>query len=394
MKQIIITTIFSICVLNTYGQDSLKWTFQAKSGIYTSAAADRNNIYFGSNDSNFYVLDKTNGNLKWKYKTNGQIKSQPALFDESVIINSSDGNLYSFDKNTGKILWIFKTKGEKRYDMWDYYLSSPITYQSTVYVGSGDGFVYAVGAKTGKLDWSFNTGDIVHATPVIEREKVFIGSYNGTFYSLDCKSGDLVWQFKTVGDRYFPKGEIQKGAAVYKNSIIFGSRDYNIYSLDLSTGRGLWNMKEKYGSWIIAIPFVYKDKIYFGTSDSHQFYSMNADGGNIEWALPINMRVYGSAASYNDRIYFGCFNGKLYGVNPRTGKIEYTFQTYSSREKYPSIYRENGEFREDFQLYGSDMQGSEKKILDLGSILATPLIDEGVIYFGDSKGTFYALKLK
>jgi len=39
------------------------------------------------------------------------------------------------------------------------------------------------------------------------------------------------------------------------------------------------------------------------------------------------------------------------------------------------------------------MAASEKKILDLGSILSTPCIANGMIYLGDSNGCFYALRI-
>lgn len=393
MKKIIINTIIIIYGLSLYGQDSIIWEFSANSGIYSSPVTDDNNVYFGSNDSILYALDKKQGNLLWKYKTKGEIKSKPLLFKKSIIINSSDGYIYSIDKTEGKVLWTFKTNGEKTYDLWDYYMSSPVIYQDNVYVGSGDSNVYSINAETGKLIWKFKTGGIVHATPVVKEQKIFIGSYDGYFYALDAKSGSLIWKFKTVGDMDFPKGEIQRGAVIYKNSLIFGSRDYNIYALDMNSGRGLWNMKEK-GSWIIATPLVYGDNIYFGTSDTHRFYAMNAATGSINWSLSLNMRVYATALSFNNKIFFGCFNGKLFGVDNYTGEIEQTFQTTGSKKNYHTVFKENDDFRDDFQLYGANTTETEKQILELGSILTTPLIDNGIIYFGDANGIFYALQLK
>ena len=40
------------------------------------------------------------------------------------------------------------------------------------------------------------------------------------------------------------------------------------------------------------------------------------------------------------------------------------------------------------------MEASEKKILELGAILSTPLIEQGIAYFGDANGVIYALQLK
>ncbi len=58
MKQIICNTILIIYSLSVYGQDSLIWDFSANSGIYSSPVTDIKNVYFGSNDSILYALEK------------------------------------------------------------------------------------------------------------------------------------------------------------------------------------------------------------------------------------------------------------------------------------------------------------------------------------------------
>ena len=390
-KLYIILVFFTSSVV--YCQDSLIWEFSTESRIFSSPVADQKDIFIGSNDSCLYVLNKTNGKLKWKFKSQGEIKSKPLLYKKNIIFNSTDGLIYSLDKTTAKLQWAFETEGEKSYDMWDYYTSSPVLYEDRIIVGSGDGNVYAIDPNSGKLIWKFKTNGIVHATPLVKNKIVYIGSFDGFFYALDFDTGKLIWKFKTVGDAYFPKGEIQRGAALYKNAVIFGSRDYNIYSLNIETGRGLWNMKEK-GSWIIATPLVFDDHIYFGTSDSHKFYGLNATNGDLKWSVPLNMRVYSEATSYKEEIIFGCFNGKLYRLNHSNGETEQIFQTKGSKENYKNVYDEKDSFNAGFELYGKDMKATEKKILDLGAILSTPLIDNGIIYFGDANGTIYAIRLK
>jgi eukaryotic-like serine/threonine-protein kinase len=385
--------VFTFLSTVVYGQDSLVWDFSTGDGIYSSSTLDETTIYVGSNDSCLYAINRNNGIQKWKFKTGGKIKSKPLLYNGSLIFNSTDGLIYSINKESAKKQWTFVTNGETKLDMWDYYLSSPVCSDDMVFVGSGDGNVYALEPGSGTLIWKFKTGGIVHATPLVYKGRVFIGSFDGFFYALGTLTGDLIWKFKTIGDAYFPKGEIQKGAARYKNSVIFGSRDFNIYSLNIETGRGLWNMKEK-GSWIIATPLIFNDVVYFGTSDSHRFCGLYAENGFEKCSYPLNMRVFGEAVSFEDNIYFGCFNGKLYRLNHLNDRLELVFQTRGSKNNYYQVYNEKDEFRTDFELYGKDSKASEKKILDLGGILSTPIIDKGIIYFGDTNGIFYAYQLK
>jgi len=393
MRRLALIGSYIFFISATSAQDSLLWKISTDSSIYSSPALSGNSIYFGSGDMNLYSVNKNSGALNWKFKTNGPVHSSPFVYEDKIIFSSADGRIYSVNKHSGDLLWKFETHGEQRYDLWDYYLSSPIVYDNIVYVGSGDSSVYAIRADSGKIIWSFKTGGIVHASPVIKDSILFIGSYDGYLYTLNSKTGNLIWKFKTVGDAYFPKGEIQKAVAIYNNTVIFGCRDYNIYALNAETGTGNWNMKER-GSWIIATPVIYNDNIYFGTSDSHRFYCMDANNGEVKWIIPLNMRVYGSATVANGKIIFGCFNGKLYFVDIKTGNVENTFQTEESKKGYYSIYNNDDNFKNDFTLYGEDSINSEKQILALGSILSTPLVETHTIYFGDSNGYFYALRLK
>ena len=50
-------------------------------------------------------------------------------------------------------------------------------------------------------------------------------------------------------------------------------------------------------------------------------------------------------------------------------------------------------FNAGFEFYGKDLKASEKNILDLGAIRSTPLIDNGIVYFGGANGTIYAIRL-
>lgn len=375
----------------TFGQE-IAWQFKTEDRIYTTPAIDGDLIFIGSGDEHLYAIDKKSGKEIWKFKTEGAVHSSPFVGRDLVYVGSDDGNLYAVKKSSGKLVWKFASEGEKMYDLWDYYRSSPTGNDETIFWGCGDGNLYAIKAQTGDLTWKYATGGIIHASPVVKDNKVFIGSYDGYFYCLDANTGELAWKFKTIGAAYFPKGEIQKAALVKDDVVYFGSRDYNIYALNAKTGIGMWNMRQPSG-WIIATPLEYKNNIYFGTSDAHEFYALEKGNGTTQWKFPVHMRVYGSAIAYNDNIYFGTFDGKLIGVDYATAEQRWKFQTESSKANYSTIYNHKGEFKEGFELYGNDMLASEKAIHSLGSILSTPVIDNETIYFGSSDGNLYAVKL-
>ncbi|MBS2213228.1 PQQ-binding-like beta-propeller repeat protein [Carboxylicivirga mesophila] len=389
----IVIALFLLCISHYISaQDTLLWQFKAESGIYSSPVVE-DYIYFGDNASNLYALSKQTGKPIWTARVKGAIKSKPCVYNELIIINDASGSIQAFDRLSGSEIWTFTMDDEKTVDMWDYYLSSPVVHKGIVYIGSGDQHVYALNAENGELVWKYRTVGVVHASAVIYDEKVLIGSFDGYFYALDGDTGQLVWKFKTVGDKYFPNGAIQKAACVYKDKVIFGSRDFNVYALDVTSGRGHWNYKER-GSWVIATPLLIDDNLYFGTSDTHRFYCFNADDGAVQWQKELNMRVYGTAADCNGIVYFGCFNGKLYGMSAQSGDVVFEFQTAESHQRYAQLFKSETEFADGVELYGADSKEVEQQILGLGAFLSSPVIENDILYIGDANGNFYAISVK
>lgn len=371
----------------------LLWKQQAAAAIVGGAAAtDNGRFIYGDTAGNLYL--GAEAAQKLLIRLPGAVRSTPVAVHETVFVNCDNGSLYAINLEKGNILWEFKTEGERNYDFWDYYRSSPQYVNGRLYFGSGDQHLYAVNAGTGKMEWKFKTGGIMHADPVISGDTVFAGSYDGNMYALDARTGSLIWKFKTTGDRYFPNGEVQKAPLVTDEAVVFGSRDFNIYALDRRSGTGLWNRKEA-GSWIIATPVLLNKNIYYGTSDSHAFYASSLFDGATEWKIPIPFRAYSTAVAAGGRLFAGCFNGKLYELDPANGKILWQFSTLGNQLKGNTIFDPAGHLRKDFKLYGTDTETAEaeRKIFDQGAILATPLLQDGVLYFGATDGYFYAVRI-
>ncbi len=362
------------------------WKYETGGRIVGTFSQKDNKLFLGSEDGCLYTLDKRSGKLISKFDSGSPIRSKPTVSGDTLFFNNANGDIYALHIRTGSVLWKTTIAGEKRVDFWDYYLSSPVIHNGLMIIGSGNGSVYALDAATGREKWTFQTGDVVHADPLLYRERVYIGSYGGRFYALDAATGLPAWDFKTVGDTYFPKGDVQAGASVAYDRIYFGSRDFNIYALNAETGTGMWNTKEL-GSWIIATPAIADSLAFAGTSDTHAFCCFDAFTGAERWRVSLNMRVYAEAAFQGTNVLFGCFNGKLYCADRKTGSIVWEFQSDDSRANWHKVYDAVGNFREGFALYGTEAetQKAEDDIASLGSILTSPLVDGDTVYFGSGR---------
>lgn len=391
MKKILFLLSLTVVAHTSLAQKTA-WIFETGGRIHSTPIVKDGILFIGSGDQNLYAIDQVTGKKTWSFQSDGAIYSDVGVGEELVLFGNDKGSLYALDRISGEFVWKFSSEGEKKLDLWDYYLSSPVVSNGVVYWGSGDGHIYALNLGNGELIWKVNTGSIVHATPVIADGKVLIGNYAGDFFALNADTGEQIWKFKAVGARNFPRAEFQKAALVQDGIVYVGSRDLNLYALNIKTGRGVWNMQEKGGSWIIATPLIKDENIFFGTSDTYKFYSLNKDTGRENWVIPIHTRSYGSPVAHGDLIIFPGFDGKVRGVDPNTGREEWLFQSKTSKKNYGAVYDKHNNFRKDVGIHNYTEE-SENLLLSLGAFINSPLLLESKLYLGSTDGKVYAINI-
>jgi eukaryotic-like serine/threonine-protein kinase len=368
------------------------WTFETGGPIYSSPTLHADGVFVGSGDGNLYAVDVNTGIERWRFGTGGAVDSAPAVADGVVYAVSRDGSLYAVDASDGTLRWSYATGGERKLDFWDFYLSDPLVVDDVVVFGSGDGAIHALDRGTGELRWRLVTGQVVHAAPVVGDGLIYVGGFDGILRALRPETGEVAWQFETEGNPGFPRGDIQRAVALVDGVLYFGSRDYRLYALDATDGRELWSLEES-GGWIIATPLVTDTHVFFGASDGQRFYALERSTGRVEWTLPVFTRVFGTAVSVGGLVVFGGFNGKLMAVDPGSGEMRWSFQTPASRALFETVYDAEGGLTQEMRAMYDDGRGrqAEMRLLELGSIPATPAVRGSMVYFGSTEGVLYAL---
>ncbi len=392
----------------------LKWKFKTNGKVFSSPAVMDGIAYIGSEDSNLYAIDITNGQLKWKFLTGGAVHSSPAVYNNTVYFGSFDGFYYAVDAATGNLKWKFKTNGEKHFglkglwtmkpadefmeDPYDFFLSSPAVSGSTVYFGSSNGNVYALNTTTGNLEWQFKTNGVVHTSPAVYNNTVYIGSWDMYLYAIDAKTGKEKWKFKTGYDTSYHLLEgIQASPALYNNMVYLGARDGFFYALNAETGTLAWKYSAN-NSWVLTTAAIKDSVVYMGTSDTYLFLAFNAQTGKEIFKTKANGYVYSSPALAGNTAYYGDFTGQLFAVDITNGKITDTWLTDGRRKYASEVLKDNNiDFAylvkgADLALYSNTVVGMNK-LYTLGPIISSPSIQDGVIFFGSADGYVYALNL-
>jgi outer membrane protein assembly factor BamB len=389
---------------------AMAWKFRTGGKVFSSPAVYEGSVYVGSNDGRLYALDAATGALRWKFQTRGPVNSSPAVAGKLAYSGSVDGNFYAVDTANGTAAWTFKTGGERRYaapgihglvprsetmpDPYDVFLSSPAIAGGVVYFGSGDHNVYALDAMTGALKWKFATGNVVHASPAVADGVVYIGSWDRYLYALDAATGALKWKFETGDDTdIYNQVGIASSAAVADGTVYFGCRDGHFYAVDALTGRARWKHDNRKG-WVIASAAVSGGVVYFPTSDGTRLKALDARSGEAKFDVANKAVSFSSPAIAGETLYFGSSDGFVHAVDARTGATKARFQTEGSRENaakyldaegrinYPAIYTEG---TLDGAFVGLD------RMYALGSVLSSPVVADGIVYFGSTDGHLYAL---
>jgi outer membrane protein assembly factor BamB len=389
----------------------VKWTFPTGDRIVSSPVFADGVIYFGGDDGNVYAVTAADGRQLWKRKTGGPVAATPALAGGMLYVGSYDGKFYALDLHTGKPQWKFTTGGERRFeakglhgmqpknqtiaDPYDVYLSSPVVGGGSVYFGSGDGNVYALDATSGDLKWRFQTGDVVHASPAYADGVVFVGSWDSYFYAVDARTGVEKWRFHGGEDPVIHNQVgFQSSPAVVNGVVYTGCRDSNLYALDAATGKEKWHFYND-GSWVNSSPAVTQGKVIFGTSDSHLYFVLDAETGKPIVRQQDKAYIFSSPAVAGNLVFVGALNGTLEARDLNSGDLLWEFQTEASRQNAGWALTADRQFNEPL-LFRSNWREAPivgaLQLFGVGSILSSPLVIGGVVYFGSADGNMYALE--
>lgn len=375
---------------------NVHWKFRTTAPVFSSPVIRDGVVYAGGLDSTLYALDLLTGVQKWKLKTNGSIRSTVCVQDNRIFLMGGNGILTCIDKASAKPVWrvvldptaLFLS--ERKYDFADYYHSSPVIDENILYVGLGNGRMNALKAENGEIIWSFKAGDMIHNSPVFFQGNVYFGCFDGNVYALDKKTGVLVWKFKSIGNQYFPTGEMQGSPAMGYGAIFIGSRDYNFYALNAQGGYANWNLKFPRGWGLSAT--VQDSVLYIGTSDDRIVMAVDARNGQELWRTNVKFNVFGGCAFTSGMLYVPTIWGKVFGLEKRTGQIKWEFATEGHTANKAKYYNEDDTFRRDIVSILPSAPDWIHAEYRMGGVFSTPAISGDYMVITSTEGTIYCLK--
>jgi outer membrane protein assembly factor BamB len=294
-------------------------------------------VYIGSADGFMYAIQDmgTSGRRAWAYKTAGPVTSSPVIDKAGYLYFASsdtDNRVIGVDALSGT------AKRTPAGTAWTFTASAGIqgglalsADESSVVLGDVNGNVYSVNTSTATSNWTYSTGSVVYsAAPLIAtiggQAAVIVGATEGKLHAISLTAGTSVW-----ADAVDLEGQIYSSAAISPDGT-------TIYIATFDNTSGL---------------------------DRSRVLAINAADGTHKWntaTLPTFNPGFTSspAVSFDgSKLYIGCYDGKLYGVNTTDGSVAWAFTPTAADEYFDSS-----------PAIGAD----------------------GTLYIGGVSGTFYAVK--
>jgi eukaryotic-like serine/threonine-protein kinase len=183
------------------------------------------------------------------------------------------------------------------------------------------------------LVWKHQTGGGIYATPLVHNNVLYCGSTDSSFYALNASSGTEVWHYKT-------DNPIRSTAAIDGNIVCFESGN-QLYGLDLQ-GNLLWHdtlcsgsVTNQFDQWdyFHSSPIIVDGVAYIGTEKGF-VYGINVQTGNTAFqcqTADTNNGIRTTPTVYNNKIYFGDWDGVFYAYDLSSGQKVWEYNTFPER---------------------------------------------------------------
>ena len=191
-------------------------------------------------------------------------------------------------------------------------LNGDVAYYTTT-----TGWLRAMSVKDGSILWQKKFGGKIFSTPATDGQKVIFGCTDGYIYCVKATDGSNVWKVKA--------NKSVVGSPVIKDGIAYiGASDGIFRAINIKNGKLKWQFKDVAG-FVVCAPYIDDEQIVFGCW-GQKLYSLDPKTGKLQWSWsnPRPSRMYSPAATVpvkaDGRIFIAIPDRHCYVLDAKTGR--------------------------------------------------------------------------
>ena len=335
--------------------------FQTEAAIRSAIVTADGKLYFGNENCQFYALDISSKQILWIYTTDKPMQTRPICTDGKVIFNA-ENSLYILDAETGDEIHkiTYPSDSTRRVS------SADFAYNDS-YVAVSDGIAYFAACNGDIAATDIEKGEIIWMLPAEARGPVASGInfYEGNLYYVNG-AGVLCCVSTQTRQTVFKRDISDK---VYAPIFIDGGKVYiagrscKVFCIDANSGEVIWSSYSiSTTSWFSGGSVSIGNTLYTCTSDEHTLLAFDKHTGEFLRSYPIELNGYTQPLLHGRNIIVAATN-----VYTRKSACIMEFDTQSHTKVWQALLKD--------------------------SVLSSPAMHQGILYFGSDSGAVYSINL-
>jgi len=311
-------------------------------------------LYVVDEEGLVQALDAATGKRIWQVESGLPAAAGPGVGYDLLVIGTSEAQVVALDLNTGAELWRTDVSGQV--------LAVPAVSYGMVVVHTVDGNLFGLNAQSGNQEWRYDRAVPTltlrgSSSPVISGGVVYCGLAGGKLVALSLDTGVLEWE-KIIS---IPSGrsdlermsDIDGDPAIYNGTLYAGSYQGEVVALGEGSGNIFWKHKvSSYNDLTVNWQHV------LASDEFGHVWALDPDTGAAKWKQQLlSNRKLTAPAILGDFVVVGDLDGYLHWLSADDGS--FVARTRVSRK----------------------------------ALLASPLVDNDILYVLDTGGKLTAVRL-
>ena len=326
--------------------------------------------------------------LDWRVALQGESVSTPLVTADYIALGTTEG--LAIVERDGSSRCVFEQGGSV--------IAAPKTDGRSIFFGSTNYMAYAIDSQCKEV-WSRSTQDRIKSDPLVHNSVVYFTSYDGHIYALNATSGREIWTFPRsvmTPDQEEEKFEVEVPdeaavAALEVPAPGLAGAAIGMPATEPASEPEPASESEPAvvaGSFSYSSPTIFNNTLYVGNLD-HRLYAIDIETGKMKWRYKTDAPVTSSPRVHKGNLYFGSNDGNVYAVDTDPLGVLWRSKTNHWVNSSPLIDGKKLYIGgNDMNLYAFNLKTgrADWRHRTLGPVISIPVSYKNLVIFAGGKG--------